>query len=90
MKIMRRILGMLVMLAGLLGLVLSLAGLATVWAAKSDVASYARTTIDTLNDSVVTSQDVVDITGQALRGTIDSVDALSEMLSTTAVAVEDT
>ena len=87
---MRRILGVLVMLAGLLGLVLSLAGLVMVWVAKPTVDVYASTTIDTLNESVVTSQNVMEITRQALGATIDSVDALSAMLGTTAATVEDT
>ena len=90
MKVIRRILGVLVMLAGLLGLVLSLAGLVGVWVVKPTVAVYAKTTIDTLNESVGTSQEVMEVTRQALGGTIDSVDALSEMLSTTAAAVQDT
>ncbi|MFC2037754.1 hypothetical protein ACFLYD_07310 [Chloroflexota bacterium] len=90
MNVVRRILGVLVMLAGLLGLVLSLAGLVTVWVAKPTVAVYASTTIDTLNESVVTSQNVMEITSQALGATIDSVDALSAMLGTTAATVEDT
>lgn len=90
MKVMRRILGLLVMLAGLLGLVLSLGGLITVWAAKPTVASYAKTTIDVLDTSITTSQSVMEVTRQALRGTIDSVDTLSAMLSTTAAAVKDT
>jgi hypothetical protein len=90
MSVIRRILGVLVMLAGLLGLLLSLAGLVMVWVAKPTVAVYASTTIDTLNESIVTSQSVMETTGQALGATIDSVDALSAMLSTTAAAVEDT
>jgi len=90
MKIIRRILGVFVMLAGILGLVLSLAGLVMVWVTKPTVAGYAGNTIDTLNGSVVTSQKVVDVTGEALGATIDSVDALSEMLATTAATVEDT
>ena len=90
MMVMRRFLGVLVMFAGLLGLVLSLAGLVGVWAAKPTVAAYASTTIDTLNASVITSQNVMEVTGQALGATIDSVDALSAMLSTTAATVEDT
>jgi hypothetical protein len=90
MNVIRRILGVLVMLAGLLGLVLSLAGLVIVVVAKPAVVVYARNTVNTLNESVVTSQNVVDITSQALRGTIASVDALSAMLSTTAATVEDT
>jgi len=70
--------------------VLSLAGLVMVWVAKPTVGAYATTTIDTLNDSVATSQGVMEITRQALEATIDSVDALSAMLSTTAATVEDT
>ena len=57
---MRRILGVLVMIAGILGLVLSLAGLVMVWVAKPSVSGYANTTIDTLNDSIVTSQNVME------------------------------
>jgi uncharacterized protein YukE len=90
MKTIRRILGVFVMLAGILGLVLSLAGLVTVWVAKPTVGGYVSDTIDTLNESVVTSQRVVDVTGEALGATIDSVDALSAMLGTTAATVEDT
>ena len=90
MNIMRRILGVFVMIAGILGLVLSLAGLIMVWVAKPTVAVYANTTIGTLNESIITSQSVIEITAQALGATIDSVDALSTMLSTTAATVEDT
>ena len=78
------------MIAGILGLVLSLAGLVMVWVAKPTVAAYANTITNTLNESVITSQNVMGITGQALGATIDSVDALSDMLSTTAATVEDT
>lgn len=90
MNVIRRILGLLVMIAGILGLVLSLAGLVIVWVAKPTVTVYANTTIDTLNKSVITSQSLMETTGQALGATIDSVDALSTMLSTTATTVEDT
>ena len=90
MNLMRRILGILVMIAGILGLVLSLAGLIGVWAVKPTVEVNANTTIDTLNDSVTTSQNVMEITVDALGATIESVDALSEMLGTTAATVEDT
>jgi len=90
MSLIRRILGILVMLAGILGLLLSLAGLAAVWVAKPTAVVYARSTIDTLNKSITTSQNVMEVTRQALGATIDSVDALSAMLGTTAATVEDT
>jgi len=90
MKVMRRILGVLVMSAGILGLVLSLTGLVGVWIVKPTVADYANTTLVTLNNSVNTSQQAMEITGQALGATIESVDALSAMLGATAATVEDT
>ncbi len=90
MNVIRRLLGVFVMLAGILGLVLSLAGLVGIWVVKPTIATFADSTIVTLNTSITTSQDVMKITGEALGATISSVDALSEMLGTTATSVEDT
>jgi hypothetical protein len=90
MSAIRRLLGIFVMLAGILGLALSLAGLVGIWVIKPTLVAYADTTIVTLNTSIKTSQEVMKITGEALGATVDSVDALSEMLGTTAKSVEDT
>lgn len=86
----RRLLGVLVMIAGILGLLLSLAGLAMVWMVKPTVTGYASATIDTLDKSVITSQSVMETTAEALGATVESVDALSAMLNTTAITVKDT
>jgi methyl-accepting chemotaxis protein len=90
MNFIRRILGIIVMIAGVLGLVISLSGLIAVWMLKPTVAGSVKTTIQTLNTSIDTSQQVMVVTGEALGATVDSVDALSTMLSTTAVSMEDT
>ena len=90
MKFLRRILGVLVMITGILGLLLALAGLAGVWIVKPTVSVYANATIDTLNNSVITSKSVMITTGEALIATVDSVDALAAMLGTTAATVQDT
>jgi hypothetical protein len=90
MKVMRRILGILVMSAGILGLVLSLTGLVGVWVVKPTAAEYANTIIVALNESISTSLEAMQVTGQALGATIDSVDALSAMLAATAATVKDT
>lgn len=89
MKFLRRVLGALVMVAGILGLLLSLAGLVGIWMIKPTLAGYLNMTVDTLSSSVTTSQDVMKVTGEALGATVDSVDALSSMLGTTAGTVED-
>ena len=90
MGFLRRLLGILVMVAGILGLVISVAGLVGVWMVKPTLAGYAGSTITTLNSSIGTSQQVMKITGEALGATVDSVDALSAMLNTTAVSLADT
>lgn len=90
MSILRRFLGLLVMITGILGLVISLAGLVGIWMVTPTVGGYAGSTIDTLNASLTTSGKAMEITEQALGATVDSVDALSAMLTTTASSVEDT
>jgi hypothetical protein len=90
MRTLRRILGILVMIAGILGLLLSLAGLIGVWMVKPSLAAFANNTLLTVNNSITTSQTAMEVTGQALGATVDSVNALSEMLATTALAVQDT
>jgi hypothetical protein len=90
MKFLRRILGLLVMIAGLLGLILSAAGLVGLWMAKPAVVASVSSTVGTLSDSISTSQKVMEVTRQALGATVESVEALSVMLSSTASSVEDT
>lgn len=90
MNFIRRVLGLIVMIAGILGLIISLAGIITVWYIRPTLAGYLDVTVQTLNTSIDTSQKAVEVTGQALSATVDSVDALSAMLSTTADSVEET
>ena len=68
MKVLRRFLGSFVMLAGFLGLALSLAGLVMVWVARPTVNGYLDTTLRVLENSLDTSGGtvplVVEINGQ--------------------------
>jgi methyl-accepting chemotaxis protein len=90
MKILRRLLGVFVMIAGLIGLILSLAGLVGLWMVRPMVVTTVNSTIATLQSSVDTSQKAMVITNQALGATVDSVEALSTMLNSTADTVEAT
>ncbi len=88
MKFLRRFLGILVMIAGILGLILSIAGLVGVWVSKPAVVDYTISTLDTLNNAVMTSQTTMAVTRDALGSARESVDALSVMLASTAGSVE--
>ena len=90
MKILRKLLGVLVMSAGILGLLLSLAGLAAIWIYKPAIVTSVDSTLVTLDNTISVSQETMRITGQALGATVDSVGALSVMLEATATSVEDT
>lgn len=90
MQILRRLLGIFVMIAGIIGLLLSLTGLVGVVIAKPIITNTMNTTIDTLVSSVDTSQKTLEITFDALGATIDSIDSLSAMLDSTAITVRDT
>ena len=90
MSILRRLLGILVMIAGLIGLLISLAGLVGLYLVRPTATSAVNNIITTLSSSVTTSQKAMDATSQALSAGVTSVDALSEMLSSTATTVADT
>ena len=90
MNILRKILGVTVMIAGILGIIIALAGIFGVWMVKPTLAEIAGKTITTLESSLDTSQQVMEVTKTALGGTIDSVDALQTMLTATAASVADT
>lgn len=90
MGILRRILGVFVMLAGIVGLLLSGAGLVGLWMAKPALATSMESTIATLTNSIDVSKRTLVITYDALGATATSVEALSEMLGTTATTVEET
>lgn len=90
MSILRRVLGILVMLAGIIGILLAVAGLIGVWTVKPSVVGYATSTIDTLQGSITTSQEVMVVTEEALGATVSSLEALSVMLSSTAASVDET
>lgn len=90
MKFLRKTLGVFVMIAGIIGLILSLSGLIGIWVAKPVLTTSINSIVDTLITSVNTSQKTLDITYDALGATVKSVDALSSMLDSTVLTVEDT
>lgn len=90
MRGLRRFAGVLVMIAGVIGLALSLAGLAGLLVLRPRLSASAQTVVKALSDSAASSQEVMQITGEALGGAIDSVDALSSTLAVTAESVKKT
>jgi archaellum component FlaC len=78
------------MAAGIVGLALSLAGLAGLFIIRPAVNTSLQQAVDTLYVSVDSSQKTLALTDEALDAAIESVDSLADMLSTSRKIVEDT
>jgi len=89
MSVLRKILGIAVIVAGVAGLLLSLAGLVGVWVYKPRLTQTLESVITTLDASLTTSQETLVVTEQALRATINSVAALQTTIEATASSVSD-
>ena len=79
MAVLRRILGVVVMGAGVIGLLLSLGGLVGLVVARPALVSTVTGTVNALTANVEISQKTLEITGGALDATNASVDSLAEM-----------
>jgi hypothetical protein len=89
MSVLRKILGVAVIIAGVTGLLFSLAGLVGVWMYKPRLTATLESVITTLDASLTTSQETMVVTEQALRATINSVAALQTTIEATAASVKD-
>ena len=90
MSVLRKFLGVFVMIAGLIGLVISIAGLAGLWMVRPMLTESINTTVAALTDTVDTGVRAMVVTDEALGSSVESIDALSDMLETTANSVSDT
>lgn len=86
----RRLLGVFVMFAGVIGLILSLTGLVGLFVIRPGVVASATITVDALYTSVDASQKIMKISGDTLAVTVETVQSLSSMLETTASSMKDT
>jgi methyl-accepting chemotaxis protein len=78
------------MIAGLIGLLLSISGLIGILIVRPGLQSAAKKTIETIYTSIDSSQQVMNITGETLTATVETVEILSSMLATTAQTMDDT
>lgn len=90
MKLLRKILGIIVMLAGILGLLLSLAGLGATWYYRPSMESAFNNILTTLSSSLDLSQEGLRVTEDALTAAVGSIDALQQTVKATAASLGST
>ena len=90
MSIVRRIIGVLLILAAILGLVFSLGAMYVMWSAQGRITTGLQTTIDLLSQTLETTAQGLVVTQQALQSSVDLIGNLQTTVETTAKAISST
>jgi chromosome segregation ATPase len=90
MTVVRRITGLLLMIAAVIGLVFSILALATIWRVEPTLITNLQNVVTLLNQTMQTTSDGLSITKDALTASVNTVANLQTSLETTATTLEST
>ena len=90
MSIIRRIIGVLLILAAILGLVVSLGAMYVIWNAQGNLTTSLQNTIDLLSQTLETTAQGLVVTQQSLQNSVDLIGNLQSTVETTAKAINST
>jgi len=90
MSIIRRIIGVLLILAAILGLVVSIGAMYVIWNVQANLTSSLQSTIDLLGQTLETTSQGLVVTQQALQSSVDLIGSLQATVETTAEAIGST
>lgn len=90
MAIVRRVIGVLLILAAILGLIVSIGAMYVVWNAQDNITTSLQTTIDLLSQTLETTAQGLVVTQGALQNSVDLIGNLQSTVETTAEAINST
>lgn len=90
MTIVRRLIGVLLILAAIGGLIFSIAALSIIWSAQGTMTTNLQTTIDLLVQTLETTTQGLVVTQQSLQNSVDLIGNLQSTVETTAKAINST
>ncbi len=90
MTIIRRIVGVLLILAAIGGLVFSIGGMVVIWNAQASITTSLQNTIDLLGQTLKTTSEGLVVTQVALQNSVDLIGNLQTTVETTAEAIGST
>jgi uncharacterized phage infection (PIP) family protein YhgE len=88
MSIIRKIIGVFLILAAVGGLIFSIAGIVFAWRAESRVTAGLQNFVEVLSGTLQTTSQGLTITQQALKSSVDTVSALQSTVETTAKTIK--
>lgn len=90
MTILRRLIGVLLILAAIGGLVFSIGALYVIWNAQANMTTGLQTTIELLGQTLKTTSEGLVVTQQSLQSSVDLIGNLQTTVETTAEAIGST
>ncbi len=88
-RIFRRIFGILLVIAAVVGLIFSLVGLVTIWRVQPEITKNLQNSVELLNTTLGTTAQALTVTQQALKSSVDTVRTLQETVQTTAKTIQN-
>ena len=90
MSVIRRLIGVLLILAAILGLVVSIGAMYVIWNAQANLTSSLQSTVDLLGQTLETTAQGLVVTQAALQNSVDMIGSLQATVETTAEAIGTT
>jgi ABC-type transporter Mla subunit MlaD len=90
MSILRRIIGVLLILAAILGLIVSIGAMYIIWNVQDNITTSLQNTIDLLGQTLETTAQGLVVTQAALQNSVDMIGSLQSTVETTAEAIGTT
>lgn len=90
MTIIRRIVGLLLILAAVGGLLFSIGALVVIWRAEPNISTNMQNVVTLLSDTLETTSQGLVVTKDSLRASVDTIGNLQSVMETTASTIEST
>jgi chromosome segregation ATPase len=88
MSVIRKLIGVLLILAAVLGLVFSIAAISFAWRVEQPLIENLQSTVDLLNQTMATTAEGLIITDSALKNSVDTISSLQSVVQTSATTIK--
>ena len=88
MSLVRKLIGIALVIAAIGGLIISIAGLVLLWQVESRVTAGLQNGVELLIQTLETTSEGLVVTQQALQGSVDTISALQSTVETTATTIK--
>jgi hypothetical protein len=88
MTVIRKFIGLLLLIAAVIGLIFSILGIAFLWRIQGNIATNIQSSVDLLSQTLQTTSQGLDVTYSALDSTVSTIRSLESTVETIAVTVK--